>query len=213
MRESSIKKMMKLTTDQLDALTELINIGVGQAAGMLNEMIEFPIQLQVPWVKLFSPLSLQEELSERLGKDVLSSVQLDFTGSFCGNAQLVFPTESAATLVALLTGEKSESPALDELKIGTLTEIGNIVINGVMGSITNILTQPIHYDVPNYIEEPIEHLLTVQKIDNNNQAVLLAQNQFNIEQLQIKGDIILVFNVGSFSAFLTAIDNFIENNF
>jgi chemotaxis protein CheY-P-specific phosphatase CheC len=33
----------KLTEEQSDALRELINIGVGNAAGMLSEMIEFRI--------------------------------------------------------------------------------------------------------------------------------------------------------------------------
>ena len=199
---------MKLTADQLDALTELINIGVGQAAGMLNEMIEFRIQLQVPWLQLLSSSELQQELGKRLGKERLSSVQLEFSGSFSGNVQLVFPTESAATLVEVLTEEKSESPALDELKIGTLTEVGNIVINGVMGSISNILTQPIHYDVPYYIEEDINYLLSLpaQKYDNEGEF-LLAQTRFDIEELQVQGDIILFFHVGSFHALLAAIDD------
>ena len=197
---------MKLTADQLDTLTELINIGVGQAAGMLNEMIEFHIQLQVPWVKLLSPRMLQQELGGRLGKDRFSSVQLDFSGSFSGSAKLVFPTESAATLISLLTGEESKSFALDELKIGTLTEIGNIVINGVMGSISNILTQPIHYNVPEYIEEDIQDLLPIEKFDPNTN-ILLAQNRFDIEELQVQGDIILFFNVGSFNSLLVAIDS------
>lgn len=199
---------MKLTADQLDALTELINIGVGQAAGMLNEMIEFRIQLQVPWLKLLSSSELQEELEKRLGKEQLSSVQLEFSGSFGGQTQLVFPTDSAATLVEVLTGEESESPALDELKIGTLTEVGNIVINGVMGSIGNILSQPIHYDVPNYIENDIEHLLPHLSQKSGDQGnFLLAQTRFDIQELRVQGDIILFFNMGSFNALLAAIDN------
>lgn len=196
---------MKLTDYQIDALTELINIGVGQAAGMLNEMIEFRIRLQVPWLKLLSLLELQQELSDRLGRDLLSSVQLEFDNSFAGTAQLVFPTESAATLVALLTGEEPESPDLDELKIGTLTEVGNIVLNGVMGSISNVLEKAMHYAVPSYIEEDIVHLMPLKE-SNLNTTVLLAQARFNVEELQVKGDIILFFKVGSFDALLAAID-------
>lgn len=196
---------MKLTADQLDALKELINIGVGQAAGMLNEMIEFRIRLQIPAIQLFSPLELQEELIGRLGKDPLSAVQLDFSGSFAGTAELVFPTESAATLVAVLTGEDRESPELDSLKIGTLTEVGNIVINGVMGSIGNVLDKPLTYVPPTYIEEEVEHLMPIKQSDANT-TVLLAQARFDIEELQVQGDIVLFFDVGSFDALLAAIE-------
>ncbi|MCG8362236.1 MAG: chemotaxis protein CheC [Pseudanabaenales cyanobacterium] len=196
---------MELTADQLDALKELINVGVGQAAGMLNEMIEFRIRLQVPIVRLLTPLELQTELSGRLGPDQLASVQLAFSGSFGGTAQLVFPTESAANLVAILTGEEPESPDLDSLKIGTLTEVGNIVINGVMGCISNMLTQPLHYSVPVYLEEDIKHLASLKEEVNSNITVLLAQASFDVEELQITGDIVLFFGVGSFDALLDAI--------
>lgn len=197
---------MQLTTDQLDALKELVNVGVGKSAGMLNEMIEFRIQLQVPIIKLVTLSELQAELNTRLGEEQLASVQLDFSGSFAGTAQLVFPTESAATLVAVLTGEEPGSPDLDALKIGTLTEVGNIVINGVMGSISNMLTQPLHYEVPAYIEEDINHLVSNKK-PQRNMDILLAQARFNVEELQVQGDIILFFGVGSFETLLAAIED------
>ncbi|HAG82857.1 MAG TPA: chemotaxis protein CheC [Cyanobacteria bacterium UBA12227] len=195
---------MKLTIDQIDALKELINIGVGQAAGMLNEMIEFPIRLQIPEIRLLSPLELQNELKERMGKDPLSAVQLGFSGSFTGSAQLVFPTESAATLVSVLTGETLESPDLDSIKISTISEVGNIVVNGVMGSIGNVLNRPLDYAVPTYAEEKIEHLLPISQ-SHDDATVLLAQAHFNIEELQVQGDIVLFFDVGSFEVLLEAI--------
>ncbi len=196
---------MNLTTDQLDALKELINIGVGQAAGMLNEMIEFHIRLQIPVVKLLSPDLLQKELGERIGSEQLSTVKLDFGGSFVGTAELVFPTESAATLVAVLTGEEPGSPDLDSLKIGTLSEVGNILLNGVMGSISNILDQPLKYAVPSYTEDSLENLLPFK--NNHDQAtVLLAEARFDIEELQLQGDIVLFFDVGSFEVLLEAIE-------
>ncbi|NES25193.1 MAG: chemotaxis protein CheC [Symploca sp. SIO3E6] len=196
---------MNLTTDQLDAVKELINIGVGQAAGMLNEMIEFHIRLQIPVVKFLSPKLLQKELGERIGCEQLSTVKLDFGGSFVGTAELVFPTESAATLVAVLTGEEPGSPDLDSLKIGTLSEVGNILLNGVMGSISNMLDQPLKYAVPSYTEDTIDNLLPFK--NNHDQAtVLLAEARFDIEELQLQGDIVLFFDVGSFEVLLEAIE-------
>ncbi|MGK7872208.1 MAG: hypothetical protein AB4426_02475 [Xenococcaceae cyanobacterium] len=62
------------------------------------------------------------------------------------------------------------------------------------------------YAVPIYIEEDIEHLVPIQESDPK-ATVLLAQARFDIEELQVQGDIILFFNVGSFDALLTVIDN------
>lgn len=196
---------MNLTVDQLDTLQELVNIGVGRAASVLNEMIDSHIRLQVPFIRVFSPMQMQDELEKRLGRSYVSAVRLGFTGSFSGIAQLVFPTDSASKLVAVLTNEELGTPDLDAVKIGTLTEVGNIVINGVMGSMGNLLKQHLNYSLPIYLEDTVERLLTANSVESTTK-VLLAQTRFTIEQLQIAGDIILIFKVGSFDVLLAALE-------
>lgn len=199
---------MQLTADQIDALQELVNIGVGRAASVLNEMVEARISLQIPYIEILSSENLKEQLETRFNEDYFAAVQLGFTGAFCGTAGLVFPTESASQLVAVLTGEEPGTPELDAVRIGTLSEIGNIVINGVMGSIGNVLRQHLDYAIPVYLEDTIENLL---KSDEKSEiAILLAQARFKIEQLHIVGDIILIFEVKSFDALLEAIHQQME---
>lgn len=197
--------MQKLTEEQIDALQELINIGVGRAASMLNEMLDSPIVLQVPSIKILNLSQLNQELVQKFTNGQLSTVKLSFTGSFSGMAELVFPTESAATLVALLTGEEPGTPDLDLVKIGTLSEIGNIVINGVMGSISNLLKQHMNYALPIYAEDSIEKLLQLENY-NDRTVFLLAQARFSIEHLELIGDIILIFETSSFEVLIEAID-------
>ena len=196
---------MKLTARQLDALQELVNIGIGQAAGILNDMIDSPIRLQIPYVQILTPHDVKEVLEEHLNGEQIAAVQLKFTGSFGGLAQLVFPTDSAAMLVTMLTGEEAGTHDLDSVKIGTLSEVGNIVINGVMGAISNLLQQRLNYSIPNYMEGTIATLLTSGGLGTDT-VVLLAQTTFMIERLQIEGDIILIFNVSSFDTLLAAIN-------
>lgn len=194
---------VNLTPDQLDALKELINIGVGRAAATLNAMIQVHIQLQVPFIQIVA-LSALEEMTD-LSDERLAAVRLAFQGPFSGTAALVFPTESAAHLVSVLTGEEADSPDLDAVRVGTLTEVGNIVLNGVMGSMGNVLERRIDYVVPSYMEATITNLLTAHETDPD-VTVLLAQTRFTIEQLHIHGDVMLFFEVGSFDALVEAID-------
>lgn len=196
---------MNFTDSQIDTLQELVNVGVGRAAGMLNQMIDSHIELQVPLTKIISLSAVKEELEKQLNGDRISAVQLEFIGSFSGIAQLVFPTDSAAALVSTLTGEEIGTFDLDSVKIGTLSEVGNIVINGVMGSISNVLKEHLEYSLPIYIEDTVEHLLTGDGIESH-VAVLLARARFNIENIQVTGDIILIFKVGSFDVFLASIN-------
>jgi chemotaxis protein CheC len=198
---------LKLTVEQLDTLQELVNIGVGRAAGVLNGIIGSPIRLRIPYVRILSAIEVKQELEKRLGSSAISSVKLGFTGSFAGSAQLVFPIDSAAKLVSVVTDEDIDTIELNALKIGTLTEVGNIVINGVMGSISNVLKQRLNYELPSYIEDTVENLLTLSDLQAP-ATVLLAQTRFTIEKFDIEGDIILIFQVGSFNTLLSAINNF-----
>jgi chemotaxis protein CheC len=59
---------MDLTADQIDALKELINIGIGRAAGVLNTMLHSHIRLRVPVVEIFSPSALKEEMQRTEGE-------------------------------------------------------------------------------------------------------------------------------------------------
>ncbi len=195
---------MDLTPDQIDALKELINIGIGRSASMLNEMVNTRVYLQVPSVKVFSPKDAKKELEGFDGCRV-AAVELHFKGPFSGTAALAFPTESASKLVAVLTGEEPGTPDLDAVRVGSLSEVGNIVINGVMGSIGNAIKQRISYSFPKFKEETIENLLMPNDFDPN-ATVLLARTRFDVKEFQIEGDIILLFEVGSFDILLAAID-------
>jgi len=194
----------QLTEEQIDALKELINIGVGRAASLLNEMVNSPIHLEVPFIQVLTAKDLQQELIARFNSDCLATVRLGFTGSINGSAELVFPTESASTLVSVLTGEDLGSPDLDAVKIGTLTEVGNIVINGVMGSLGNLLKQRMNYLLPTYTEDVVENLFAAVDLDES--TIVLAQASFTIEQLQLIGDIILIFELQTFDRLIAAIE-------
>jgi chemotaxis protein CheC len=197
---------MNFTSDQIDALTELINIGIGRGASVLNTMLRSHIRLQVPFVKVLSTAELRREL-QTLGKSQLATVVLPFRGNFSGTAELVFPTESASKLVTAVTGEAYEDLDFDSLRAGTLCEVGNIVLNGVMGSISNLLQTPFTYFVPSYTEADIDDLLAMRTSDAES-AILLARTRFVIEELEVEGDIVLFLGVGSFDTLLTAIDAF-----
>lgn len=194
---------MNLTLEQIDTIKELVNIGVGRAASVLNEMIGSPICLNIPNLQSLSASQLQAQLESQFDCDVISVVQLDFKGFFSGSAELIFPSDSASILVSLLTGEEPGTPDLDAVKIGTLLEVGNIVLNGVMGAISNVFSQHLDYSLPIYVEDRVSRLIQARHLDFD-VNIILAHTQFLIEKLHLNGEVILIFKVGSFDALLDA---------
>ncbi len=196
--------MPQPTPHHIDVLKELINIGVGRAAGALNEMVNCRVNLEVPSVRVLTPLQFKKETAD-LGDKKMAAVRIGFEGPFSGTAALVIPPESASKLVNVLTGETAVATDLDSAKEETLREVGNIVINSVMGSLGNILNQYISCSLPAYIENTVKNIFISEKIGNDT-IFLLVRTHFLIEQHQIEGNIILLFTVGSFDVLLSAID-------
>ncbi|THB72847.1 MAG: chemotaxis protein CheC [Desulfobacteraceae bacterium] len=196
---------METSDRQIDALKELINIGVGKGASILNAMLNSHIVLKVPALKILDIDQLKQEIGS-FGDGKLSMVMLKFDGQFSGSAELMFPSETAMALVNTLVGEQPENMDFDTIRSGTLCEIGNVVLNGVMGSISNILSSHFKYSVPEYIEDTAEHIFS-EKITDKAIKVLLAKTRFMIKELNIDGDIVLFFEVGAFDKLIEIIEN------
>ncbi len=194
---------MEIRPEFNDALRETINIGVGKAAGMLNELLNHHILLDVPQVEVLR----RDDFDHKLGamrNASISAVCLNFRGEIAGASSLVFPPDSAAKLVDLLMGEETPSDDLDAVKIGTLSEVGNIILNAVMGSFGNILQTRLNYSIPAYLEGSME---TIMRLDEARDIPLLsAKTRFTVESHRIEGEIILLFELGSLEVLQAAFD-------
>ena len=195
---------LSMSEKQVEALRELINIGVGKGAAILNTMLNSHIQLQVPKLQILSLGGLQNELST-LASGRISGVSLGFQGAFSGHAELMFPSETAMALVNTLIGDAPTDLDFDSIRSGTLCEIGNVVLNGVMGTISNIFSSYFKYSVPEYIEDVADNILT-GKISGQDLVILLAKTRFLIKELDIEGDIVLFFEVGAIDKLLDMVE-------
>jgi chemotaxis protein CheC len=196
--------MKTYSPDHRDALKEIVNIGVGQAASSLNEMVGSHIELEVPSIIVFDPERPADTLSD-LSHHTLACVQLDFQGFFSGSSMLVFPEESAAKLVFALTGEGVGTAELNAVMAGALNEVGNILINGVMGAICNILGKTLDFSPPNYMEGGLSDLL--QMTDHGRgMTILLIRTTFRVQDLRVDGNFFLIFEIESFQNLLSSLD-------
>lgn len=196
---------LDITSHQIDILTELINIGMGRAAASFNELLDSFISLQIPRVWVFQIDEIPEELG-KFGDSSLFIVRQDFQGPFSGKVALIFPPESAASLVSVLTGEEKGTPDLDSVRAGTLCEIGNILINGVLGSICNVLECTVNFSLPSYIESNVPTLLDQVICKSKEKIILMAKTCFNIEALKIEGHFMLLLDTESFSCLIKAVN-------
>lgn len=201
--------MIEIKEQHLEVLKELINIGVGRGASVLNSMLNSHINLHVPVLKILK----KEELSGYLHQSDLEQIAvvgLPFRGELSGSTKLIFPSESAVKLVNAFTGEIDGDIDMDAIRVGTLSEIGNIVVNSVMGSISNMLKIHFNYIVPYYQEGKLDEVILNRSESFSANNILLAQTHFSIDRLQVVGDIAIFLELGSFKYLLESIECFMN---
>ncbi|WP_045214757.1 chemotaxis protein CheC [Desulfonatronovibrio magnus] len=203
---------MQLSDVHKDVLTEVVNIGVGQAASSLNSILDTHVDLSVPELKIVSQDRVMNELAF-LARSSLASVILRFEGAVPGQAALLFPPESAVNLVNLLVPEESniEDMDLDAMRGEALTEIGNIVLNAVMGHFSNFLKLNLDYSIPDFMfESDINEIFNLNHVEGEF-AIILARTHFVVEEHAIAGDILLFFGIDSMKSLTEAIDNVLNS--
>ena len=183
-----------LGNDELDALTEIVNIGVGRAGSALSELIGDRIELRVPVIQVVSP-----EFVESNSESGLAIVQ-GFQGEINGNALLVFPIESGKTLATILGGFESSAEISEIEMSGILSEVGNIVLNGVLGSLANAIADNLVYAVPEFFVDESMISLMQRRSDEmvpGRDSVVLADTKFGVQAYDISGSILLAFRLSS----------------
>ncbi|MDD3407680.1 MAG: chemotaxis protein CheX [Methanomicrobium sp.] len=189
-----------LNGEDADAVKELLNIGIGRSAAMLNTITKSHIALSIPEVRVYNAKTLKKG-AVKVFDENSATVRLEFKGDFSGITVISFPKDSAAKLVMAITGEEAGTPELDSIRIEALKEIGNIIINGVMGSIGNVLKTRLDYSIPAYEEGSLIDLIRSGE-GTFDEHILMATASFNIKDLNVEGNIFMVLELGSMQVLL-----------
>jgi chemotaxis protein CheC len=197
---------MRLTADQEDAFKELINVGVGRAAAALSDLIGMRIELEVPRLALCRPDEMAALLPAGTDASGLLIAQ-EFRGEWSGQAALLFPRECGLHLARLLADVDGPTDELDLELSGILTEVGNIVLNGVLGSLANALDTPMEYSVPHLCGERSAGAYLGRATSRRGERpyLLVADARFQVEERAISGSLLLVLELNALRAVLACL--------
>lgn len=180
-----------------DALAEMINIGAGRAAAALSELVGARVVLEVPQVRLAPPSCLAAEAPE-LADNANTAVVQVFEGLAQGRAALVVPRQSSLILARLLGGSENSDDEFTVEVSGVMAEVGNIVLNAVLGSIGNLLETELRYTVPQFVSSAYTRVLLPadERLDSSG-VVLVADAKFSVAERQLEGALVILLNTAS----------------
>ncbi|TGA96587.1 chemotaxis protein CheC [Sporolactobacillus shoreae] len=194
-----------------DILKELFNIGVGQAAGTLSEIIDKKIILDVPDVKILNVELGKAELDKFLSQVAEGAVMvssISFDRQLEGTVSLIFPADKMHQFIDLcLHEDRGEEASMEftDIDFDTVKEIGNIILNAIIGELSNTVNIPVEYTLPevNVLNSAKADLFVS---DEAYHLVLMMYITFNIEGTHIDGAIVINMTLKSLDDILNTID-------
>jgi chemotaxis protein CheC len=198
-----------LTDLEHDALTELVNIGVSRAAVSLRKMIGDQVLLSVPSVEIISRKEAATLIREREIDDLVA-VRQTFEGAFSGHALLIFPESNSLELVRAVTGDVLSVDAVREMEQEALSETGNVVLNGCLASMANMLQRPLTMSLPEVHRGDGQHLFELTEKPLDGGVVLFLYINFTISGRDIRGYIAMLMDLASLDALKLLIGEFLE---
>lgn len=192
----------------LDVLKELGNIGAGNAATSLSEMLNKRIDMSVPLAKIidFNDLESMIGFEEALA----AAVYLEFNGDINGTMMFLLDQDSAKNLIISLmgfAGEVTEDTYFNEIEISALQEIGNILGGAYLGAVARFTNLNMEITVPSFAFDMVGAILSVPLTEFGCIAdkVLFIEANFLNGLDSINGNFIVIPNIESYSIILKSL--------
>jgi chemotaxis protein CheC len=187
---------------QLDALREVGNIGAGNAATALSQLINKKVDMSVPNINI---VPFETIFSRIGGEELVIGVIVRVLGDTPGNILFIFEKEGALNLIETLTGQREDN--ISDMGNSVLCEIGNIISSSFMNSIarfTNLLIMP---SVPAVSYDMLGAILSTTFIESGqfDDSVLDIETEFLESDSSINGHFYYIPMPGSLDKILNAL--------
>lgn len=183
-----------------DALNELGNIGAGNAATALSQMMNnVAIRLSVTTVRLIGAAEACSYIRSE-GHDHMVGVYLDIVGDIHGRMLFLLHRESVDSLVSAMTGGMDPASLPDEMKTSAMQEVGNIITASYINSISLMTGLTIDESVPTVIVDSIENILAAAM--ENNGKLLFVQSQLRADIADVRGYFVFMPDSPSFAVLM-----------
>ncbi len=200
------EKQRSMDSMEFDVLTEIGNIGAGNATTALSQLINARIDMRVPKVEMLSFAELAEVVggAETLVAGILLSIDRDINGT------MLFMLESSAAhlLVRRLIGSGADDDSsFTDMEKSALQEIGNIISGAYLSAISSMTGLEISVSVPSLAFDMAGAILSVPAIEFGKlgDEALLIESQFKDMDIDISGYFILIPTMESYKRIMKSL--------
>ena len=198
-----------LNNFHIDVFREIANIGSGNAATALANMLNKKVDMDVPKVKILE----FKDVTEMLGgaEVIVVGILLKVAGDLTGNMMFILEKSSAHILVNMLMGRPwtvdEQTDEFSEIEISALKEIGNILAGSYLSALTSLTGLRILPSVPDMAIDMAGAILSVPAIQFGKlgDTVLYIETEFNEDDKKVVGSFFLIPDIESYDILLKSL--------
>lgn len=194
---------------EIDALTELVNLGISHAAMSLAKMVREEVALSVPKVTLVGREEAIKILGERESKNLVAVHQV-FEGDITGRVLLIFPEARSLELVRAVIGRDLSIEEIIELEQEALAETGNVILNGCLATMANLLQRNLKISLPEVIRGESAEFFNLQPPPEAGDTVMFIYINFAVRMRNVDGYIAMLMDMPSLAAMKVLLGEFIQ---
>ncbi len=173
-----------MTPEILDFFREALNIGVGNAAGALEQLLGCKVEVAISDVRLLSAAEAPLQLGEP-GQGVVG-VKMRLLGDIPATMFFIIPEGMQATVSRLLANNvPGLSSQLLPLDLAAFGELGNIVAGVYLGAMHEFCKLKLFHTVPAVTKDMFQAVVdeTLALLQRDLQKGLLIINEFRLEEV------------------------------
>lgn len=163
------------TVLELDALKEIINIGGGNAATSLSQLIEKPVHMTVPVIEMLDYEDVYQQIMPE--ETIVKAIVTKMLGEAEGLFLFTVDQEASENIVKMMMPEGVSYS--EQLADSALQELVNIIVNSFLNAIIKLLDIHLVTSVP---------LLTKDMFGAIMSSVYLEQGQYEERVMIIKNE-------------------------
>ncbi|TDF98206.1 chemotaxis protein CheC [Paenibacillus piri] len=191
---------------QMDVLKEVGNIGAGHAATALSQLLDKPVDMLVPKVRIV-PF---EEIAESVGgtEQVVIAIFLRVEGATPGNLFFILTLESAKRLLRNLVGlDVVDDEHYSDMELSALCEIGNILAGSYLSSLADLTQLDLSPTVPALAIDMAGAILSygLLQFGQMGDSALLIDTKFLDGSDEVEGHFFLIPDPESFDKIFVAL--------
>lgn len=191
-----------LEEEHLDFLKEMMNIGIGNAAAALEQILQSQVEVRIPTVTILSALEMPDYFADPTFP--VACAKMGMVGDVAGDLLFIVPADERTALIHLaeeaMPGTeltKRELAKTTEWDTSVLSELANILAGVYLAAIHEFSGLNLYHTVPVLSLDMIQAITDepIAQWVSQNPLIILIENNLILKQEQVNAYFLFLMSV------------------